>query len=113
MNAHMCVAHAGSGGYEVWLWGGKCDGGDRETTFDDLWKLEVEEVGRAAGGGGAGPSGEWRVEAQRCEGLSAETDVWYDTGQWMCVKEAGERCCVGTGGSGVRAKRGSLDSQNF
>jgi hypothetical protein len=26
---------------EIWLQGGKCDGGERETTYDDLWQLEV------------------------------------------------------------------------
>jgi hypothetical protein len=34
------------GGQDVWILGGKCDGGDREVTFDDLWMVEV--VGRGS-----------------------------------------------------------------
>ena len=87
MNPHMCMAHVCDfpetvDGYELWLQGGKCDGGDRETTFDDLWALKLQRSSGAAGGqeGGGGAWAEWRMDGQRCEALSAEADVWYDTG---------------------------------
>ena len=58
--------HAAAGEDGLWIVGGKCDGGDREATFDDVWWMQWCE-------------GRQGLRSVLVQGMSAEADVWFDS----------------------------------
>ena len=58
--------HAAAGEDGLWIFGGKCDGGDREATFDDVWWMQWCE-------------GRQGLRSVLVQGMSVEADVWFDS----------------------------------